>query len=95
MNIYIYIYLNDFACTLGVQVALVVKNLPASSGDMGSISGSERSPGGRNGNPLQYSCLETEEPGGLQSMGSQRVGHDRSDLACLLVCSTPESKTTL
>ena len=30
-------------------------------------------------NPLQYSCLEnpwTEEPGGLQSMGSQRVGHD-------------------
>ena len=31
------------------------------------------------GNPLQYSCLENpldEEPGGLQSMGSQRVGHD-------------------
>ena len=30
------------------------------------------------GNPLQYSCLETpmeEEPGGLQSMGSRRVGH--------------------
>ena len=30
-------------------------------------------------NPLQYSCLEnpwTEEPGGLQSMGSERVGHD-------------------
>ena len=29
--------------------------------------------------PLQYSCLEnpwTEEPGGLQSMGSLRVGHD-------------------
>ena len=24
----------------------------------------------------------TEEPGGLQSMGSQRVGHNRSDLAC-------------
>ena len=32
-----------------------------------------------NGNPLQYSCLKipwTEEPGGLQSMGSRRVGHD-------------------
>ena len=32
-----------------------------------------------NGNPLQYSCLENpmeEEPGRLQSMGSQRVGHD-------------------
>ena len=32
-----------------------------------------------NGNPLQYPCLEipwTKEPGGLQSMGSQRLGHD-------------------
>ena len=32
-----------------------------------------------NGTPLQYSCLENpwmEEPGGLQSMGSLRVGHD-------------------
>ena len=29
-----------------------------------------------NGNPLQCSCLEMEEPGGLQSMGSLRVGHD-------------------
>ena len=33
-----------------------------------------------NGNPLQCSCLEnsprTEEPGGLQSIGSQRVGQD-------------------
>ena len=27
-------------------------------GDLGSIPGSERSPGGGNGNPLQYSCLE-------------------------------------
>ena len=28
------------------------------TGDMGSISGSGRYPGGGNGNPLQYSCLE-------------------------------------
>ena len=28
----------------------------------------------------------TEEPGGLQSMRSQRVGRDRSDLACIYVC---------
>ena len=34
--------------------------------------GSGRSPGEGNGNPLQY----FEEPGGLQSMESQRVGHD-------------------
>ena len=49
------------------------------AGDMGSIPGSGRSPGGGNGNPLQYSSLEipwAEEPGGLQSMGSQKVGHD-------------------
>ena len=37
------------------------KNLPAKAGDMrdiGSIPGSGRSPGGGNGNPFQYSCLE-------------------------------------
>ena len=50
-----------------------------SAGDLGSIPGLGRSPGEGNGNPLQYSCLEnsrTEELGRLQSMGSQRVGHD-------------------
>ena len=38
----------------------MVKNLPANagdSGDVGSIPGSGRSPGGGNDNPLQYSCL--------------------------------------
>ena len=48
------------------------------AGDVGSVPGSGRSPGEGNGNPLQYSCLEnpwTEEPGGIQSMGLQRVGH--------------------
>ena len=35
----------------------VVKNLPASAGDVGSIPESGRSPGGGNGNALQYSCL--------------------------------------
>ena len=35
----------------------VVKNLPANAGDTSFISGSGRSPGGGNGNPLQYSCL--------------------------------------
>src|SRR5574341_351477 len=110
----------------------VVKNPPASARDTSSISESERSPGGGNGNLLQYSCLEnpmdrgawwavvhgvtksrtrlsdftftfyfpalekemathssvlawripgTAEPGGLPSMGSHRVEHDRSDLA--------------
>ena len=35
----------------------VVKNPPANAGDAGLIPGSGRSPGGENGNPLQYSCL--------------------------------------
>ena len=42
-------------------MVLMVKNLPAGEGDirdMGSIPGSERSPGGGNGNPFKYSCLE-------------------------------------
>ena len=42
-------------------MALVVKNSPANPGDIrdaGSTPGSGRSPGGGNGNPLQYSCLE-------------------------------------
>ena len=99
------------------QVVLLVKNPPASAGevrDSGSIPGSGRSPGGRHGHPLQYSWASlvaqmvkalpamwetgvrplgregplekgvttlssilawripwTEEPGGLQSRGSQ------------------------
>ena len=55
----------------------MVKNLPVNAGDAGdsgSIPGSEQSPGGGNGNPLQYFCLESSmDPGGLQSMGSQRI----------------------
>ena len=35
-----------------------VKTLPANAGDAGSIPGWGRFPGGGNGNPLQYSCLE-------------------------------------
>ena len=59
----------------------MVKKPPANLGDMGLIPGSGTSLGEGNGNPLQYSCLEnsipwTEEPGGPQSMGSLRVGHD-------------------
>ena len=41
----------------GVSGGSAVKNLPANAGDEGSISGSGRSPGEGNGNPLQYSCL--------------------------------------
>ena len=66
----------------GFPSVSVVKNPPANARDIrdaGLIPGCRRSPRGRHGNPLQYSCLEnpwTEEPGGLQSMGSIGVGHD-------------------
>ena len=49
------------------------------AGDLDSIPGSGRSPGEGNGNPLQYYCLENPMDRGawkVQSMGSQRVGHD-------------------
>ena len=49
------------------------------AGDTGSIPGMGRSLGGKNGNPLQYSCLGNPMDRGayeLQPMGSQRVGHN-------------------
>ena len=49
-------------------------------GDLGLIPGLGRSPGGGHDTPVQYSLLEdtpwTEEPGGQQSLGLQRVRHD-------------------
>ena len=66
------------------QVASVVKNPPANAGDLRdavSIPGLGRSPGGGHGNPVQYSCLENPcSPGGLQSITSQRVRCNSSDL---------------
>ena len=54
------------------------KESACNAGDSGSIPRSGRSPGEEYDNPLQFSCLgnPTEEPGGLQSMGLQRVRHD-------------------
>jgi len=55
------------------------KQSVCNAGDLGLIPGSRRSPGEGNGCPLQYSCLgnpRTEESLWLQSMESQRVGHD-------------------
>ena len=61
----------------------MVKNPSANAGAVGNsdlISGTGKSPGGGNVNPLQYSYLKkiswVEEPGRIQSMGSQRLGHN-------------------
>ena len=61
---------------------LVIKNLPANAEelrDAGSVPGLGRYPREGNGNPLHILVWRipwTEEPGGLWSMGSQRVGHN-------------------
>ena len=54
------IYVKDIIklSPLGFLSGSVVKNLSAHAKDVGSISGSGRSPRKGNGNPLQYSCLE-------------------------------------
>ena len=58
-------------------VAQTVKVSAYSTGDLGLIPGSERSPGEGNGNPLQYSCLENPMEGGpWWATESQRVGHN-------------------
>ena len=65
-------------------MALAVKNPPANAGnirDKALIPELGRPSEVGYGNPLQYSWRIpwTEEPGGLQSIGLQRVGHDQSD----------------
>ena len=64
------------------KVAPVIKNPPVNAGDTGdagSIPGLGRSPRGGPGNLLPYSCMENPTDRGacgVQSTGSQRVGHD-------------------
>ena len=57
----------------------MIQNLPANTGAVGLINGSGRSPGGGNGIPLQYSCLENPMDRGAwwaTVHGVPRVGHD-------------------
>ena len=57
-------------------MVLLVKNLPASAGDVRDaalIAGSGRYPGGGHGNTPWYSFSSTEEPGGLQSTGCKEL----------------------
>ena len=78
------IWLSSFP---GFPGGSVGKEFPCNAGDTGevdSIPESGRSSGGGHGNPLQYFAWRipwTEEPGRLQSIGSQRVRDDWSDWA--------------
>ena len=77
--------LNKYVSTWkGFPGGSVVKKLHTNAGDAGSISGSGRYPGERNGNQLSILAWEipwTVEPGGLQFIGLQRVEHNWSNLA--------------
>ena len=73
-----------YICILvaGLPRLLSGKEYPCNAGDLDLIPRLGRSPREGNGSPLQYSCLEssmTEEPGRLQSMGSQNSQTQLSD----------------
>ena len=51
------LYAVSLTCNLGFPGGSEVQNPPANVEDASSIPGSGRSPGGGNGNSLQYSCL--------------------------------------
>ena len=73
-----------YHCFWASQVAQTVKNMPAYSGDLGSIPMLARSSGEGYSNPLHYSCLENSMDRGawwateLQSMESHGVEHSRA-----------------
>ena len=63
---------NKMEGSWGLPWWLSIKESAYNTGDVSLIPGSRRFPGGRNDNPLQYSCGKvpwTKEPGRLQSMG--------------------------
>ena len=79
----------------------VVKNLPANAGDagdVGSVPGLGRSLGERNGNPLQYTCLEKSH-GQRSLMGYSPQGrkeldmteHPRMQTGCASACGMAQS----
>ena len=69
---------------MGYPGGLMVENLPASIGDAGEtglVPGLGRSPGGRNGNPLQYSFLENPMNGGAWWAIVHRVTKNQTPLS--------------
>ena len=77
----------------GFPASSGVKNPPANAGELNSIPGSGRSPGGRNENPLQYSCLGNPMDRGTWQAtvhgvekvlkSSQPLNNKRNDLALI------------
>ena len=71
----------------------VIKNPPANAGEVGSISGSGRSPGEGNGNPCQSSCLGKSH--GQRSQGLQGVGHNLATLEAAEILEGLHKQTAL
>ena len=70
-----------YADLRGFPGGSLVRNLPANAGavrDLGLIPGSERSPGGGNGNLLQYSCLENPMDRGAWRATVHRIAESDS-----------------
>ena len=64
-------------------MALVIKKPPANAGDigdLGSVTGLGRSPGGGHGNPLLYSCLENPMDRGAWQATVHRVAKNQTQL---------------
>ena len=59
----------------------MVKHLPIMQVDPGSIPGSEESPGERNSNSLQYSCLENPMNGGAEQATVLGVAKSQTQLS--------------
>ena len=79
-------------------MAPVVKSLPANAGDVreeGSISGSGRSPGEGNSNPLQYSCLESPTDRGAWRAMIHRVAQSQTRLKWLSTAQQCPKERTL
>ena len=81
---------------MGFSRGSAVKNPPANMGDVGSTPGPERFPLEEEMTPhcccLAWKIPWTEEPGGLQSVGGQRVGRD---CVCTCLHTRERNETTL
>ena len=80
LQLYIFVFLIVMLGMQGFPGGSAGKESACNLGDLGSIPGLGRSPGGGHGNPIPVflpgESLWTKEPGGLQYMGLQRVRHD-------------------
>ena len=66
---------------MGFSGSSVIKNLPAKAGDAGLVPGLGGFPGGRNGTPLQYSCLENPMDRGAWWAMVHRVAESQTQLS--------------